>query len=629
MSLLGARRDKLSQRDAGFTLVELIVAMLVIAIVLVAIITIQARALTTNAVSQARQEATALGNEAMEELRATPWNYLQKGLYSGFEAAAAAATGAVDPFGSGSTRDFNGSPFTLRVSPAGVNDQNVADPWVPLFDENGSNARVLTSPSGNGNTFVVRAYVTEEPTGVAGAVGLVVAVSWTKKTDGTTAHTVITSTAYSPAEGGCGDPSTSPFLASCQAVFDATATSSGLVMSATATSEGGAPPAPLNSGAQGYSLQMVTASTSARATSLQVSKVEGYASYGGVTWDDNLDATTPSDLGRTVGYTSYSLTADDDVTSSVYGPNASQTYNFGGADSTILATSGSGITARSDDTRGSFIETATTSSCETGIGTLGAGTACAHARVDPNGQDTGFADVSIFSSDLRLTRVEHTSGSTSTDHAWAGRFSTTTGTAAGVCTTVTGSGCIASGAQQRLGTVTIGKALSGNWDAGAGNGLVVISGYSDSAKVERGVDQTGTNAWVNRGALISYWTESGYVSAPLVTADTTALIQLGDPDDPVDPVDPVIPMAVWTLGDGTVTAFGEIVVTGSKITQDGSAPCKDADVCTGTAENGSITVTISYTMVPADITKAPWVLTVKTTINGSSASASFKESPSA
>ena len=621
MSVLGARRDKLSQRDAGFTLVELIVAMLVMAIVLIAIITVQARALTTNADSQARQEATALGNEAMEELRATPWNYLQKGLYSGFEAKALAATGAADPFGAGSTRTFNGDTFNLRVAPADVNDQNLAEPWVPLFDANGSNARLLTSPSGNSNTFVVRAYVTEDTYASTGAVGLVVVVSWTKKTDGSTSHTVITSTAFSPAEGGCGDPSTSPFLASCQAMFDATATSSGLVMSATATSADGTTPAPLNKEATGYSLQMVTASTSARATSLQVSKVEGYASFGGVTWDDNLDSTKPSDFGRTAGYTSYSLTADDDVTSTVYGANASQTFGFG-VNSEILASSGAGVTARSDDTRSPFIETATTSSCSTGIGALDAGTACAHASIGSNGQDTGYADMSIFGSGLRLTRVEHTSGSTSADDAWAARFSTNTGTAVSVCTTVTGSGCIASGAQQRLGTVTIGKVISGNWDgAGAPNGLVVISGYSDSAKVARGVNQTGANAWVTRGASISYWTGSSYVNLP-VTDGTTALVPLGDPDDPV------IPMAVWTLGDGTtVTAVGEIVVTGSDITQDGSAPCKGTDVCTGAAENGSITVTISYAVAPADGT-TPWVLTVKTTINGSTASASFKESPS-
>ncbi len=626
MNLLRARRDKLSQRDAGFTLVELVVAMLVIAIVLIAIITVQARALTTNADSQARQEATALGNEAMEELRATPWSYLQKGLYSGFEAAAATATGASDPFGSGATRTFpNGTPVNLVVAPAGVNNQNLADPWVPLFDQNGSNARVLTSPSGNGNTFIVRAYVTKESqsqdaTVVAGAVGLVVVVSWTKKTDGTTSDTVMRSTAYSPADGNCGNLSTAPFLASCQAVFDASASSSSLVVSATATLADGSTSAPLLDGLDYYSLQMVTASTAARVSSVQFATSEGYATFGGVTYDDNLASTLPATSGGIKGYTSYSLTASNDPTCGATCLNPTNVGPLPGAISTTsLSKDTYIITARSDDTRLADVDVSMTQPCTTGLlgGILAAGTACSHPSIGVNGQDTGYADLSINGSGLRLTRVEHTSGNNSTDDAWAGKFSsTTTGSLVVGCSPVKGSGCVASGAQQVLGDVVIGKLLSGTWVEGATDGLVVIDGYSDTVKVQRGVDLTTTTGALTRSGSIKYWNGSGYTDVGINENSSTATGTLAAMN---------VPPTTWNAPGAVVTAETNILVTGSSSKTGGSTPCKDVNVCTVRATNGAITVTVSYSVVPT--TGTPWILTVSTTINGSTASARFEEAP--
>lgn len=614
MNMIRVRRDELSQRDAGFTLVELIVAMLVIAIVLIAIITVQAKALTTNADSQARQESTAAANEAMEELRATPWNYLQKGLYSGYQAAAATATGKVDPFVSGTTLTVNGSSFALRVAPSGVNDQDLTKPWAPLFDKNGSNARVQTSPSGNGTTFTVRSYATSSAT--TGAVGLVVVVSWTKRADGLTSNTVITSTAYSPTDGGCGNLSTAPFLASCQAVFDASATSSRVVVSATATSADGVTPVPLLDGLDFYSLQMATASTSARASSLQFSTTEGYATFGGVTWDDNLPSTQPSAFGWVKGYKSYSLTASNDPTC---GATCVNPPNVGGSDvnsPVSLGASPYNISARSDDTRLADVDVSMTQQCTTGLtgGALVAGTACSHPSIGVNGQDTGYAELSIGGSGLRLTRVEHTSGNISTDDAWAGKFSTTAGSSVVGCQAVTGSGCIASGAQQKLGGVVIGKLLSGNWDEGAANGLVIINGYGDSVKVQRGVNQTTSTGTLARSASISYWNGSTYDTLA-VNAGTTTLPALN------------VGVATWKPPGAVVTATGTILVTGSSAAVAGVAPCKDVNTCTVSARNGAITVTISYAVVPTVGT--PWTLTVSTSINGSSASASFKEAPNA
>src|SRR5665648_1192881 len=74
VSWTGTRPD-----DEGFTLVELIVAMFVIAIILTSLAMVQTRAMVTIAQAKERQQATALANQTLEQLRALPWDTLKKG----------------------------------------------------------------------------------------------------------------------------------------------------------------------------------------------------------------------------------------------------------------------------------------------------------------------------------------------------------------------------------------------------------------------------------------------------------------------------------------------------------------------------------------------------------------------
>jgi|GEM_PF-393098 len=615
------RRRKLSEREDGFTLVELVVAMFVLAIVILAILTVQARALVTNADSQIRQGATAYANEAMEELRAMPWNILRKGLASNFKTAAGG-----DSFVAGSVLTVNGVNYALRVAPSGAGDQVLASPWKPLFDTTGSNKQVRTDPSGNGATYTVRAYTVSDPAGNTDAVGLVTVVTWQKRTNGEFENTVLTSTAYAPS-GGCGDLNNAPFLASCQAQLYAMSSGGNVVItvgaSATTVSGGAVVPtstqAPLLPNASAYSLQMATAQSGARVANQQVSNVDAYATAGGVVLDDLDPNTQPEALGWLKGLDSATLRASNDLVAGAPPANPADISPASAVTTTSLS-SGSGLSmqlaARADDTRSGVADASTTTACATGItaATIPAGSPCSHTVFGNSTATTGYAILTIDGTDLQLGRVLHGAGNASADHAWSGRFSTTAGTANTGCTTVSGAGCVSAGANRTAGEINIGS-VTGGWTGGkAANGIVRITGYTDSVMAQRGVNQKNTAASLTRTGTVSYWNGSTYANVAL-GAGTSAGYTTGTVE--------------WESANIKVTATGRVTITPSQqASVYTDATCKNT-ACEVNASNGNITVAIQYLITPKSGAVDPFVISVTTQINGSSAAATFTESPNA
>ncbi len=586
-------------------MVELVVAMLVIAIVLIAIITVQARALTTNAESQARQESTAIANQAMEQLRSMPWHYLKKGLYSGFVTAAGG-----DPFVTGSTLTVSSRSYALLIGSTG-SDQVLTSPWPPLFDGTGSNKQLVSSPSGNGDTFTVRTYVTADQAGNANARGLVVVASWNKRGSGDTVETVLTSTAYAPTGSACGNAE-APYLAACQAQFEATASTSKISVSASAASLDGSALLPLLNGSPYYKMQMTTGSSSARVSSQQVSKATSVASLGGVLWDDNFDSTSPSANGWTRGSTLYENEASDDATTGAAPPNPADVSGFG-ADSTYGLSSGPfTFNVRSDDSRTGTARAVTTQACTTGLAfDVTAGAPCGTGSVTGTG-NTASMGLTVDGKTLSFASVG-TSGPPS-DRAWAARFATVAGNSSVGCTTVTGStsGCTSAGAQKSIGSVVVGGVTGDDW-AGADDYLVKMTNYADSVSVQRGVGATAVDPTWDRSGSIEYWDGTGYSSFSLSTG------LLGHWD---------IGSATWTTSLATVTATGTIDVTRTFFNVLSSTDCKGDDGCSVSAGNGLVQVIIYYDIEPTAASSfTPWTMTVKTIINGSQAAALFKESP--
>lgn len=609
MSLLRARRYKLSQRDAGFTLVELIVAMLVIAIVMIAIITVQARALTTNADSQARQVSTAVANQAMEQFRSMPWDSLQKGLASNFVSAAGG-----DRFVVGSNLVLDdGTTYALKIAPSS-NDQDLTKPRPPLFTSTGSNASLQTSPSGNGDLYTVRAYTTVDESGNANTVGLVVVSSWKSRVTGNTLHTVLTSAAYSAS--GCGSTLNAPYLAACQAAFDSHGSSGQIVVGASVTDT---PPVgtsatrvPLLPGSPFYDLSMSTATASSGVSSLQVSTANSLVSYGGTTLDDNSPSTSPT----VAGYDKYSLKASTDTTTGAPGPDTSASDKVGSSSVHLPVASGSwSMVWRSDTTRLSDLGAHTTEACSAGTETTPVGEPCADASIDSAPSAPAYAYLYNGANEFLLAKV-----SDGVDHAWATRFTELNGSLAMGCETVSDSGCVSAGASRTIGNIVIG---SGNWDSTvtsgiphAPDGLVVISNYADSIMTQRGTNQPATAATTVRSGSVKYWFGSGYETETL-----TAGTDLGPID--LDPVtfdgDDFVMLAEATI---------DISPAASTIKGTGDLFCKAA-ACAISASNGTINVTVRYTITPKNPAVAPFVLTVVTLINGSQAGASFKEVPDA
>jgi prepilin-type N-terminal cleavage/methylation domain-containing protein len=627
-----ARRSLLSEREDGFTLVELIVAMLVMAIVFMAIIFIQARALTTNADSGSRQQATTYANEAMEQMRSIPWNVIKKGMRSNYLAAGSAVIGGADPLVEGNELNLEGTsvrPLPLVVASSGANDQVRDEPWSPLFDVNGSNIAIKFDPSGRGDEYIVKSYVTDDQAGNDVARGLAVVVEWTQRTNGEVATTVLFSTAYAPS-GGCGDLHNAPFMASCQALFYSGSTSSNVVMSvASSVADDPANPGtvanagqllPVLPGGSFSTFEMSTSGVAARAASQQVSITDSYVRYGGTTRDDTDPSTDPQKKGWNTGYGSFTLRASDDLVTVGAAPQNPPDVSATAPNTSVTITSGPSvgmsIDGRSDDKRLGTLDASVTQACNTGVGAakVPASDPCASAVLGSSNLNSGYLSLNLGADSLRLGRVKHESG-TSTETAWSGRFAPgVMGNAVTGCQVLADAGCVSAGATRTIGDIQIGAVTSAvsTWDSGAApQGLVTISNYNDKVGVQRGSQQTAAAPTFTRSATVSYWSGSEYSNI-----DATVNQNLTRDLAP----------ATWTTPVATVSATGNIVVTPSSTTTEGTAdPTCKAAACSVDAQNGSITVTIKYYVVPVDATIAPFDLTVRTLVNGSQASASYKE----
>jgi prepilin-type N-terminal cleavage/methylation domain-containing protein len=625
------RRVHLSQRDDGFTLVELIVAMVIIAGVLMTLIVVQISAATTIVEARKRTQATAFANEAMEQMRAIPWAYLSRGLYNGFVSASGG-----DSAVSGSTLTAGGETFTLIVAaPGAYTSAQLADPWQPLFDTNRSNKQVRKDVAKTNTSFTVRAYVTQPKQGLAGiAVGLVVTVSWlTNK--GATAQTVLQSTAFKGA--GCGDESSTPFLSACQAFLDANASSGVLTTSVTATtvSDGINPVADVNllfpTNDPFYDLNMRSASAGAQVRTQQISTMTGIAQFGGVAKDDNDTATEPQEQGWQSGFARSRVIATDD-TSQTNVPLHVGTTTLTQASSAenlfSLSHGGSDITfqARSDYQRPTTATASSTTSCRTGIPSAAP---CANVAMGNNATidgGSGYILMNVGNQIFRLSRrLANDPNQANDDQAWAARYATSAGTSAVGCTTVSGAGCVAAGATRRMARLSIGTVVlntsgtTSTWNgAAAGEGLIIVegttgctTGFAESILVQRGTNQKATAATATRCGQIRYWTGSAYSTAafsasgsgPFNTATVT-----------------------WTGSGYTVTASGKVEIQAATTTLNGTDPNCVEDGCAIMADTGTIVITVLYTITKGSDS---YVVVSTTTIEGPTALATFKAAPSA
>ncbi len=601
-------RSKLSEREEGFTLVELVVAMVIIGVVMVSLITVQVRTLQTNATSSARITATALANEAMEEFRALPWNVLRKGMASNYLTASGG-----DSLVSGGYLSVQGSSFALTVAPSGPSDQNLAAAWPPLFDSTGSNRRTVTDAEGNGNVYVVKAYVTANSAGATGAIGLAVVVEWSRPGGAPMNRTVLFSTAYAPG-GGCGNLDVAPFLTSCQPTYRASANAASV--NAIVGSYSFDPDTGVTGGQRTVLPGDTSASISASAAVARASVDSAQSSVTSASVEYPLSSISPMSAAGTASlFGGGSLVRQ--ASNNPVDPNAPPLHGgfvSGTGTSSVASVNGTAtVTVRGDDGRSGTVTASTTNSCNTpNGGFVPAGQPCAVATTNATGVNSMGATWTYVGAagprSLSLVSLAPTASKLS--GAWAGRF--VQGGATGVagttgCSALTGAGCVSAGATSFVPTVTIGKFDGSGWNGGqASTGLVTITNYKDNVLLERGGAQQANPPVYDRTATVRYWNGTGYTQKS-VTKTTTATWASAQ--------------VTWSAADMTVVAQATVSVMPANSRESGS-DCA-VDRCRVQLDTGLISVTTRFTVIP--IVGEAYVLESVVLLNGANALAQYTE----
>ena len=198
-----------SMRNDGFTLVEVILAMMIIVGVMASLLAVVVSSLGTIAQARQRQTATALATQAIERLRALPYDTV----------TLATPGDTPDPGAIYAVLD-SGQYWLDTTQPAG---QEV--PSLSLHEElvvNGVSGRVEDIDVDE-VTYRVHRYVSLAPVTPGGqqAFQLTVLVSWSSAVSRGPKMTTQRSVAFSPS--GCLSTAQSPFAAPCQEYFTANA----------------------------------------------------------------------------------------------------------------------------------------------------------------------------------------------------------------------------------------------------------------------------------------------------------------------------------------------------------------------------------------------------------------------
>ncbi len=199
--------------DAGFTLVEMVVAILVISVGLLGLMTVQMRSIATVGLAGQRQNATALGNRAMEQMRALPYGTVTGGMACS-DLSNTDTNISVSTVSGGCSATFHpGYDPSISETVVTTTSTSQVAPLNPHIQPTGTSGTTI------GNVvYDVRAYITRVSSDLTVDAGywLTVIVGWKSSASGNTTKTIGTrSQLFSPK--GCLALTTHPFSGPCQA----------------------------------------------------------------------------------------------------------------------------------------------------------------------------------------------------------------------------------------------------------------------------------------------------------------------------------------------------------------------------------------------------------------------------
>jgi type II secretory pathway pseudopilin PulG len=464
--LRGVRRRLGKPRgEAGFTLVEMLVAQGVILASLVTIAYTTTVGFSDIALARQRQGANGLANRVMEQVRALPFDVVKRGLSN-----TDLAGGDPDVFVSGCP---NGSSYCYRSSPSAALEEipRGANPTVePLVPHRGTETVGPTTYS----RAVYVTYYNNDPT--LNAFRVTVVVSWTKPARrGVDSTVMVQSVFYSPAGIST---ATHPFAAPSQPFLYGSAQNSAGSVSVTGE-------------ANGLNLASATLWMPAQASTMQIEQiasVQGSVTTSGL----SLDSTS-------VGRESAASAADNDPAQ----PGTEYSTATAGGSSQVLST-GSGNALNLSLTAGNTGSTTSTTHA-TSVNS------CAlQTDQQPCGTSTGAQGASISAGLSLVSGLLLNLGSANL--ASVASYSTT-GTTDRVLD-ATGDGRIAVTATRTIGDVRIGGLPTGlgalltplGWQGY----LVRLNGYTDTVSAQTGANTSAPS--VTTAGTLSVWNGLGYTN---------------------------------------------------------------------------------------------------------------------
>ncbi len=560
--------------DAGFTLVETVVALMIISIGMLGLMGAQLRSIGLVALSNQRQGASALVNRAMEQMRALPYGSVTGGMVCSDLAADPNVTGG------------SGTCSTARLRLAGINEAIVVSTGTQIAPLNPHVQAAATTKVGTVQ-YTVKAYVTRVvDTDLAGASGywLTVVGSWSSNlTAGATKVISVRSQLYSPT--GCLSNVTHPFSGPCQAFLYTDAGSHGGTLSVQSNRAG-------LGLLDGMDASLGSVALPGLSTRLQSEQSVSAQSQAATSAGKITGSITNLASGGVTGTSS----ADTDPSTGAARSPASATTATQSA-STITATgvgSSLAVTAAGSDS-GSTLSTMTAQAspaCADSAGaTLLTGQACSTSRMTPGG--TSSIVMTGASLGARTVTLGDTAAGASPSRAYGARFLTGL---SGHCIATSGAGCVAAGATRVLGASHAGglaSLLPGDkvYDTRAGSvdvtgafagspPLVRLTGYSDSVTAESGISPAGST-YARAGTLV-YWSGSGFSAPVSLTAATNQVY--------------AVPQVTAVYGATTIIVSGTVTVTPGSAPTTGAAPCQVA-ACSVDAATGGVVAQLTYSVL--------------------------------
>ncbi len=603
-SALRRRLQAHSASEDGFTIIELMVAIMVIAIGLLGLMAVQVRSIGSVALSGQRQAAVGLANQAMEQMRSLPYGTLTGGLVC-TDLASDAANITVISAGTNCVADFRP---TYDVS---VNEALVTTSGTQVAPLN-PHIQPLTTTKIKNVQYKVRSYVSRVSRTADVGYWLTVITTWSSNvTRGETKSFAARSQVYSPS--GCLATTTHPFSGPCQAFHYSDAGSSGGGISLSSTRAGLAVVDGLVTTTTSASLLSFAARTQSEQVLSAQSKVttSAFKLQGGA-----------GDSGG--GFSAVSSADTDPSTGTANSPASSSTVSQSGSTSRTDSGGGTQLTVSADPTgTGSTYSTmtaSTTPACsdDANIGITN-GQACSSSLATPGAPVATTLRLPAMSVGSMV--IGSIAAGATPWNAFGGQFRNGT---TDHCTGTSGAGCVAAGMRRSLGTITAGgfavvtgtdrlrNHLGADVTTAFANGatsLATITGYTDRAYSESG--PSAKPSVFSRTGSVSVWNGTGFDVVPLASVGTATRS---------------IPAVTATYGTTTVTVTGQLVTTAPAATVTGTSPCV-SNSCSVKASAGSARVQLTYTIATGGVVVGAFTATVD--LGTTLAQTTYKGAPSA